>query len=474
MDKIDLMNVKESMEFKESMELKKTMNFKESMEFKELMNFNESMKYMEKVSTLGSVLGLESTRELLRRLDNPQDKLQFVHIAGTNGKGSTAAFVSNIMAASGYRIGRYISPTIITYCERIQITSKDTKNNLVTEYITETAVAKHLSYIRNVINQMVEEGHPHPTPFEIETAMSFLEFVEQGCDLVVLEVGMGGRLDATNVIKNTVVAVLTSISMDHMQFLGNSLDQIAYEKAGIIKDGCRVVSYDQLPEARKVIEQVSEEKDAKLTVCNFEHLTDLRFEPDSTTFSYERYKQLHIRLLGKMQVRNAAVAITTVLQLQELGFRVEEENIRMGLYATTWRGRFEQIHEKPLVILDGAHNEDAAYALDESISLYFKNQPFIYIMGVLADKEFDKVLAITAKHACTIYTVKPNNSRGLPSDELARHASRYCKHVIDAKTVKYAIDLAMEDSREHGNMPILIFGSLSFHGEVYSYISSLY
>lgn len=434
----------------------------------ELMNFEESMKYMDKVASLGSVLGLDSTRELLRRLDNPQDKLKFVHIAGTNGKGSTAAFISNIMASGGYRIGRYISPTIITYCERIQITSKNWENNLVTEFITEASVAKHLSRLRYVINQMVADGQPHPTPFEIETAMSFLEFLEQGCDLVVLEVGMGGRLDATNVINNTQVAVLTSISMDHMQFLGDKLDKIAYEKAGIIKHGCKVVSYDQAPDARRVIELVCREQDAKLTMCSWEDITNIEFELNNTTFDYGVFEELQIRLLGKIQVKNAVVAVTTVLQLKELGYHVGEEDIKTGLYATTWRGRFERIKDKPIVILDGAHNEDAAYALEESINLYFKNQSFIYIMGVFADKEYDKVLQITAKHADLIYTITPNNMRGLSSAELAKHASRYCERVIDAKTVENAIDLAIEYSREHEDMPILIFGSLSFHAEVYA------
>ena len=215
-----------------------------------------------------------------------------------------------------FRSGRYISPTIITYCERIQITSKTNSDNLITEYISQESVARHLSHIRQVIEQMVADGQPHPTPFEIETAMSFLEFAEQGCNLVVLEVGMGGRLDATNVIRNTVVAVLTSISMDHMQFLGDSLDKIAYEKAGIIKEGCRVVSFDQLPQARTAIEQISIERTAELTVCSFEDIADVRFELDSTTFNYKNLEKLKIQLLGKMQGRNAAVAIARVMQLK--------------------------------------------------------------------------------------------------------------------------------------------------------------
>lgn len=439
------------------------------------MNFYDSMKYMDEVAKFGSVLGLKSITELLKRLDNPQDKLQFVHIAGTNGKGSTAAYIANIMAAAGYKIGRYISPTIRCYCERIQITDKTKASQVETTYITEEAVARHITRIADICDEMALDGYAHPTPFEIETAMGFLEFIDQGCDLVVLEVGMGGRLDATNIIKNTRVAVLTSISMDHMQFLGDTLAKIAFEKAGIVKDNCKVVSYKQQPEAMRVIESVCKEKDADLMITDFDLIKNIRYGINETVFDFsveENFKNLKIHLLGKMQVKNAAVAINTVLMLKKIGYNVTEESIFAGLDITSWNGRFEKIYDKPTIILDGAHNEDAAYALIEAIELYFPKQECIYVIGVLADKEYEKVLAITAKKAKSIYTITPNNLRALDAESLAQCAMNYCSNVKVTSSVKEALQLAIEESEKDNGCneetPIIVFGSLSFHNEVYS------
>lgn len=446
------------------------------------MNYYDSMKYMDEVAKFGSVLGLMSITELLKRLDNPQDKLQFVHIAGTNGKGSTAAYIANIMAAAGYRIGRYISPTIQCYCERIQITDKTDASQVETTYISEEAVARHITRIADVCDEMALDGYAHPTPFEIETAMCFLEFIDQGCDLVVLEVGMGGRLDATNIIKNTKVAVLTSISMDHMQFLGDTLAKIAYEKAGIVKDNCKVVSYKQQPEAMDIIKSLCKEKDAELLITEFDEIQNINYGIDETVFDFALdenisincniLKKLQIHLLGKMQVKNAAVAINTVLMLKKIGYNVTEESIFTGLDITSWNGRFEKIHDNPTIILDGAHNEDAAYALVEAMELYFPKKECIYVIGVLADKEYEKVLAITAGKAKSIYTVTPNNSRGLDAKSLAQCAMNYCSNVKVASSVKEALQLAIEESGKDNEYneetPIIVFGSLSFHEEVYS------
>lgn len=452
------------------------------------MNFYDSMKYMDEVAKFGSVLGLTSITELLKRLDNPQDKLQFVHIAGTNGKGSTAAYISNIMAAAGYKIGRYISPTIKCYCERIQITDKTVTSQVETTYITEEAVARHITRIADVCDEMALDGYAHPTPFEIETAMCFLEFLDQGCDLVVLEVGMGGRLDATNIIKNTKVAVLTSISMDHMQFLGDTLAKIAYEKAGIVKDNCKVVSYKQQPEAIDIIKSVCKEKDAELLITEFDAIQNISYGINETVFDFSvedkttinchtlnnchTLKNLKIHLLGNMQVKNAAVAINAVLMLNKIGYNVTEESIFTGLDITSWNGRFEKIHDNPTIILDGAHNEDAAYALVEAIELYFPKKECIYVMGVLADKEYEKVLAITAGKAKSIYTITPNNSRGLDAESLAGCAKRYCGNVKATSSVEEALQLAIEESGkdigDNEETPIIVFGSLSFHEKVYS------
>ena len=224
------------------------------------MNYQESREYIDKITReIPSVLGLEHMRELMKRLGNPQDDLKYVHIAGTNGKGSVIAFLYSVLSGAGYRIGRYVSPTLYSYRGRMEVSGSRISRDDFAVYITQ---------VSDVIAAMTKDGYPHPTAFEIETAVAFLFFKKENCDLVLLEVGMGGNLDATNIIKNTLLAVLVSISMDHMSFLGNTLAQIAEKKAGIIKDGCRVVTARQKPEAMQVIERISREHGTKCTIAD--------------------------------------------------------------------------------------------------------------------------------------------------------------------------------------------------------------
>jgi folylpolyglutamate synthase/dihydrofolate synthase len=428
---------------------------------KDILNFQDAMNYVNEISKYGSVLGLESLTELLSRLNNPQDRLQFIHIAGTNGKGSTAAYISSILSEAGYRVGRYISPTVFEYRERIQISQSKT------EYITEKAVISHLNKIKKAMDSMEEDGLAHPTIFEVETAMAFLEFVEQACDIVVLEVGMGGRLDATNVIRNTVCAVLTAISMDHMQFLGDTLVKIANEKAGIIKDGCTVISYDQEIEARIVIENRCMEKNAVRTMLDFQNISNEVHTLEGITFDYGRFHNIQTKLLGGYQVKNASVAIETALALQTLGYEISDQSIIEGIKKTEWRARFEIIQTSPYFVVDGAHNEAAAKELRNSIVKYFPDRKVYYIMGVLADKDYESILANTGDLAYMILTITPNNFRGLESAELAEHAKKYCNRIYDAKTIPNAMkkvkELAAADD------VILAFGSLSYLGEIYTY-----
>jgi len=434
-----------------------------------MMNYEEAMIYIENSNQYGSVLGLESMIALLDGLGNPQNQLKFIHIAGTNGKGSTAAYIATIMATAGYQVGRYISPSVLGYREKIQISWRQNLENqsnpVTTQYISKIGIADCIHKIKRVCNHMVEVGMSHPTIFEIETAMAMLYFLKKDCNLVVLEVGLGGRLDATNVINTTECAVITSISMDHMHILGDTLEQIASEKAGIIKPGIQVVSYDQKSEALKVIESVSKQNRAILTIADFKKIIIEEQGIVGTVFSYGDLIKVKIQLLGENQVKNAAVAILTVKVLQHLGYVVSEESIRIGLYNTKWRGRFEIIKTNPFFIVDGAHNEEAAISLASNIELYFSKKRIIYIIGVLADKDYDAVLRHTGALAEKIITITPNNSRGLRSNKLAEIASKYCDQVIDAQKVPEAIKLAYNAACEDD--VIIAFGSLSYLEEVY-------
>ena len=418
------------------------------------MKYQEAVEYIEDLSKYGIKPGLDTIKELCRRLGNPQDTLQFVHIAGSNGKGSTLAFVSTILKCAGYKVGRYISPTIFEYWERIQVGERP---------ITQKKLCELTEQLKIVCDEMVADGFHHPTPFEFETAMAFLYFKEMAVDIVVLETGMGGRSDATNLITTTKVAVLASISMDHMQYLGDTLEKIASEKAGIVKDGCLVVSQKQEGAASGVIQKECEEKHAELTFVEPEKVKKVRSSLSGQKFNYGKYKDLQITLLGSYQIENAMLAVEVAEALGRSGFVISEAALYKGLKETKWLGRFSIVRKKPYFIVDGAHNEDAAKKLAESVAFYFTNKRIIYIMGILRDKEYEKIIELTAKYADQIITVKtPNNPRAMDSYELAREVAKVHPSVTAAASLEEAVELAYLLAGKDD--VILSFGSLSYLG----------
>lgn len=426
-----------------------------------IMTYEEARKYIDESNQYGSKLGLDTITELMNRLGNPQDKLNVIHIAGTNGKGSTAAFIASILTSAGYRIGRYLSPAVFTYRERIQISNPASGK---TTYITEKGVSDTISVVKPVCDAMAGEGLSHPTSFEIETAMAYLYLASEQVDFAVIEVGLGGRLDATNVIKKPVCSVITSISMDHMQFLGDTLGKIAGEKAGIIKKGAPVITSNTNPEVLGVLKQVCGDLNAELTVADAADAQQIRYSPEKTEFLY-RGRQYEISLLGEYQLQNAILAAESADVLRRLGYPLKEDQISTGLLHAKWSGRFEIISKAPYFIIDGAHNEDAALQLSHTIQTYFPKRKLIFIMGVLADKDYRKILQLTAGYAKVIFTITPHNSRALSSASLAEEARTYTGgQVIDAVTVNSAVKLAYEKTGKDD--VILAFGSLSYLGEI--------
>ncbi|MCX4304336.1 MAG: bifunctional folylpolyglutamate synthase/dihydrofolate synthase [Acetatifactor sp.] len=420
------------------------------------MNERQVMEYMEQVSAYGIVPGLDSIRELCRELGDPQKELRFVHIAGTNGKGSVSAFLAEILKCAGYRVGRYLSPTLFQYRERIQVNGS---------CITKAALGRGVERIKGICDGMVARGLPHPTPFEIETALGFLYFREKACDVVVLETGMGGLLDATNIVENTLAAVLTSVSMDHMQFLGDTPEKIAFQKAGIIKRGCRVVSAVQRKEVMEVIQAGAEALGCPLQAVEPEMISQVRYGLEKQSFDYGGLKKLELSLAGKYQIENAALAVETVEALREQGLSVSEEAVRLGLLRTQWPGRFTLIGKKPYFIVDGAHNEEAAVRLAESLEFYFTNKRVIYIMGVLKDKEYEKIIASTHALADQIITVTPpGNPRALPAYELARAVAEVHCDVTAADSLEEAVEMSRLLAGKED--VIVAFGSLSFLGRL--------
>lgn len=422
------------------------------------MNYREAMEYVEELQQYGSVMGLASIQELCRRLDNPQEQLKFVHIAGTNGKGSVLAYVSTVLQAAGYRVGRFISPFVKDFREQFQVDGR---------VITQSGLCKYLEHVRQAAGNIAAEGLPHPTLFEVEVAAAFLYFLDKQCDIVVMETGLGGALDATNVITNTLAAVFTSISMDHMNILGDSLEQIAATKAGIIKNKCYVISAKQQPEAMKMLRQAALLRKAKFYTADVSRAKNIKYGVTKQTFSYDKYKNVEITMLGKFQIENAVVALETLSALGRQGFPVAEDKLRQGFAQTIWRGRFDVIGKKPLFIADGAHNEDASIKLAENIRFYFTNKKIIYIMGMLKDKEYDKVIRNTYELAEHIITVTPPiKERAMHAYELAQAVREYHNSVTVADSVQEAVEMAYLLAGQDKGCVIVAFGSLSYLGEL--------
>lgn len=418
------------------------------------MNYEDARVYLDNVSKYGSVLGLDNIRELLNMLGNPQNDLKFIHIAGTNGKGSVLAYLSTILKEAGYKVGRYISPTLFAYRERIQVDEV---------YIEKEALARLTTQIAEAVSQMNKNGM-QPTAFEIETALAFLYFKEKQCDMVVLEVGFGGLEDATNVVQTTVMEVIAKIGIDHTAILGNTLEEIAANKAGIIKPDTLVVSMEQTPEAMRVIERICTEKNARLKIADPAKAEEIVYGVEKQSFTYKS-DRITISLAGSYQIDNAVLAVEAVYGLRSLGYEISREALHRGMEKAVWRGRFTILKKEPFFIVDGAHNEDGAKVLKQSLELYFKNRRIYYIMGMFRDKEYEKVLALTAPLAESILTVQtPGNPRALEKEALAEVAKKYHPHVCAAENLKDAVERSLKIAEKED--VIVAFGSLSFLSEI--------
>lgn len=428
------------------------------------MTYEQAMAYMEQVGKRGSILGLTPVKQLLERLDDPQDKLNVIHVAGTNGKGSICAFLEAMYIAEGKRVGRYISPTLHSYLERFQINGR---------YMGRESFPGLLAQVIPVIEGMRLEGKELPTVFEIETVIAFLYFLKEKVDLVLLETGMGGREDATNVVKAPLCTVFASIGMDHMQYLGGTVEEIAFEKAGIIKAGSPVVTYPNPPEVLDVLKRefslhnVNGPADCKGQIPVFDSVNraDIKILSESLEESVFCYKgeEYHIRMPGGYQIWNAVTAIETKLLL-------DGQIIGESLPEAYWEGRFEKISDKPLLIRDGAHNVDGVLALKESLQKHFTNERFIFIIGVLKDKEYNKMMEILCPLADKVFAVTPENKRGLSGTILRDSILPYCQDVVVCQSVADAVEQAKKEWEryERKGLPAVItaWGSLSYIGQI--------
>ncbi|MDD3222085.1 MAG: bifunctional folylpolyglutamate synthase/dihydrofolate synthase [Clostridia bacterium] len=420
------------------------------------MTYEETMTWIEQAGKTGSILGLERMEELLERMNHPERALKIIHVAGTNGKGSVCTMISSILETAGCKVGRYISPTLYDYRERIQINGK---------YIEKEALSEGMTMLRAICEDMARDGLERPTIFEIETALGFWYFKKNQCDYVVLETGMGGRLDSTNVIEHPVLTVITSISMDHMVQLGNTLEAIAGEKAGILKAGAPAVIYPQDERAMAVIEKVCREKNISMTTADWNQINIRErclFDNNSILegqqiFDYKQYKNLKIHLNGLYQVKNACTAIEAI-EVLNLNIPMEDV-ISEGLSKARWPGRFECLSKNPLIIIDGAHNPEGAESLCESVEAYFPEKERILMMGVFGDKDYISILKKVSALSDTLISFTPENARGLDSALLKEAAASFFARAIDGQTAREALELAKVLADK--DKIIIIFGSLS-------------
>ena len=416
-----------------------------------MMNLNEALDYIHNLYRKGSVPGLHRMQQMLEMMGNPQKKLKFIHIAGTNGKGSTAAMTASILTKAGYKTGLFTSPYIYRFHERMQICGQQ---------ISDSDVIAMVEYTRG----FAEKLEDITTEFEFVTCMAMEYFMRQGCDIVVLEVGMGGLIDATNIIDTPEVAVVTNIGLDHTDYLGDTLEKIAANKAGIFKEGGHAVVYRGSEGVEAVYEEICARKHVALRKADFDSIVLSSHSLEGQVFSCGSRKDLVLPLLGDHQLHNASVVLSIIDTLMDLGWHITEDHIREGLRDTAWPGRFDIVSRNPLFIIDGGHNPQCIDALVKNIADYLTGTRLIALVGVLADKDYGEMFRPVMEYVTEFVCVTPDNPRKLPAAKLAEHLQRAGAQAVACATVAEGVAKAKELAGADG--AVLCFGSLYTIGDI--------
>lgn len=414
----------------------------------------DAIKFIHENAFQGSKPGLSRTQELLSKMGSPQNNLQFVHVAGTNGKGSVSAMISNILRVGGYKTGLYTSPFIMDFSERMQVNGFPISGDELADI---TAFCAPLAVLMK----------DKPTEFELTTAIAMEFFKRNSCDVVVLETGMGGRLDSTNIIDSPLCSVITNIGLDHTRELGDTVEKIAFEKAGIIKSGRPTIIYELSPSVTEVIEHRCRELSSPLTKTEFDKIVPISDSRRSQTFSYKLHSNLCIPFLGTHQLHNASVVLETVDILRGCGFHISDSAVYTGLATASWPARFEIISENPFFIVDGGHNPQCAEAVVANLERYFPGMKTVIIFGVLADKDYNCMSEIINRVADAFVTITPPCHRALSADELSNSLKRFNKPVFSCNSVSKGIEKALSLSLENG--VICSVGSLYTAGPIRAY-----
>lgn len=430
------------------------------------MEYIDAIAYINDKEKFGSRLGLSSISKLMELLGNPQNDLNIIHVAGTNGKGSTSSYIASCIKTAGYKVGLYTSPYLERFNERIQINGID---------IPDESLGEITFMVKEAADKMVKEGMEHPTTFELVTAVGFLYFKKEKVDYLVLEVGLGGRFDSTNVIKKSLASVITSIDFDHISQLGNTLAKIAYQKAGIIKENGIVISYEQEKEVADVIEEVAESNKAELYISKNKNIEIIKESDSGNVFDYrlkeEYLPSVKTSLIGEYQVYNASLAITTLLVLREKGFiKISNQDIYNGILDTKWKGRLEVLKRDPIFLIDGAHNIQGINHLAKALEL-FTYERLILGIGILKDKDVDHMIERLIPMADIVVATEVKIPRKLEAEELASKIREYNENVYIEKDIKEAIDKAFSLANKEDL--ILFGGSLYLIGEVRTLVKLL-
>lgn len=418
------------------------------------MDFLEAQNYLEKVrSQKGIVLGLDTMRHLMAKLNNPQDKVKFIQVAGTNGKGSTAAYLTSILSEAGIKVGRYTSPAVFSSTEQYFACGS---------CISESEYAKGVTAVAEAAASLDGET---PTAFEQETALAFWYFAQKGCELAILEAGLGGDMDATNIVTTTVCSIITSISMDHCRILGNKISEIAAHKAGIIKPGAPVICIEQKEDAMEPIRAAAKAADTPLYEVHRDEVRQIFSDKRESIVFFREFENLHLKMLGSCQPENAALAVQAAIVLSR-SYPIEKKHIYDGIEKTRWGGRFELHSGSPDIILDGAHNPDGIRRLRESVNQMFGAVPICYVCGVLADKDYEKEIEILFGRASEVLTVTPPSPRAMKSTDLkAAIKNRFPQLKVIAFEGNDDIEKAMEAATSQEN-PVVVCGTLTILARV--------
>ena len=422
------------------------------------MRYEEAMKYITEVGNFGSNYGLERTHKLLEYLGNPEKDLKLIHIAGTNGKGSTTSMITEILMGAGYKVGMYTSPFIEEFEERIQIN----RNNIPKE-----TLAVLMDEVKDAVDKVIKGGYNHPTEFEIITVLMLLYFKRENIDFGVIEVGLGGTVDSTNVI-TPILQVITSISFDHTNLLGNTIEEIAGEKSGIIKKNIPTVIYPQEEEALKVIKNKCMVMNSELYIAfddKLEFVNVVNEDKPYQLLKYEEKFDVLLPLLGEHQILNLSVAMKAIEVLNNRQIvDISIESIIKSIKNVTWKGRLEVLSNNPYVVIDGAHNIQGIKTLSRNIKKYFKYENLHLILGILADKDVNEMIKIITPMAKQVYAVTPNSIRAELAEDLKNEIVKYNENCKSFDDYKKAYVEALKNANE--NDLILASGSLYMIGDM--------